>query len=236
MINYSVLVVMGYTDFKYYCRPLFPKNYESLTYKNKAICWVDEDTHPDLGKNRTGDVICAEIRRHGIKEAIKTGMEWVYFMDLDSIPEPDTLEKLLSINHPFVGGAVACRGDATNIIGHKYGSWEKRDRLPLNKVTGSGVIEVDGISGASMLVHKSIFNKVLYDGYTGLNVFPGSNTCDDEYYCIRVRQETGITPKMHLGVNPWHLHTDGFGYKWFGNKKEFKMTDGKIKLNGEIYG
>jgi len=235
MKNDSVLVVIGYTDFKWYCRPLLPKNYEMLTYQNKELNFIDENNYSDLGKNRTGDEICAEFRRVGINNAIAGGFDWVYFMDLDTIPAPDMLELLLVQESPFIGGAIACRGDSTKLIAHEYGSWELKDRRPPSIPNAYGTIPVAGISGASMLVHKSIFTKVGYDGYRGVEMYPGRTTCDDEFYCIKVHDKTGITPELNLNARAWHLHSDGFAYCWFGMRQPFKRIGDKISFRGDIY-
>lgn len=231
----SVLVVISYTDFKFYCRPLFPKAYQDLTYPNKEVLFVSDENYPGLSNFESGDIVCARAREFGIVEARRRNFDYVFFMDLDTIPQADTLERLVALKKPFVGGAIGCRGDSTKLIGHTYGSWEKKDRYALNPPDYELPIPVDGISGASMLVHKSIFSKVGYDGYKGVDMIPGRTTCDDEFYCIKVHEATGERPIIHMGVRAWHLHSDGFAYYWPAGKRAFMSEKHVIQFQHKIY-
>jgi GT2 family glycosyltransferase len=231
----KILVVIGYTDFKYYCRPLFPKIYNDLTYKQKDLFFVTPENYAGLTDFASGDIICGKIRERGIVEAKKRGSDWVFFMDIDAIPDDDILETLLAVNHPIVGGTIACRGDSTKIIGHFYDNHQNKNRLPLNFVGKSGSHIVDGISGALMLVHKSIFLKCNYSGYDGVETIKGRRTCDDEFYCIQVEQNTKKLPMLCLDARAWHLHSDGFGYRWYGDKKPFKRTHDELIFDGITY-
>ncbi len=234
-MNDKVLIVIGYTDFKWYARPLFPRIFRDLTYKNKDVLMVQESNYPGLIDLPSGDVVCARVREYGIERAVQIGADWVFFLDIDAIPDKDILERLLAVGHPFVGGTIACRGDSTKIIGHSYGSFEKLDRIPLNFTAQNGVKDVDGISGALMLVHKSIFSKADYSGYDGVHSIEGRTTCDDEYYCIKVRRMCGVRPKLDLSARAWHLHTDGFAYRWYGEKRSFKREKHSILFGGQTY-
>lgn len=234
-MNDKVLVVIGYTDFKWYARPLYPRIFTDLTYKNKEIVLVQDSNYPGLSDLPSGDVVCARARQFGIARAIEHNADWVFFLDIDAIPQADILERLLEVGHPFVGGTIACRGDSTKIIGHTYRSFQTLERLPLNFTGQCGVKDVDGISGALMLVHKSIFTQVDYRGYEGVSTIPGRTTCDDEFYCIAVRAKMKITPKLHLNARAWHLHSDGYAYRWYGEKRTFKRTKTSILFGGKTY-
>jgi len=230
-----ILVVVSYTDFKYYCRPLFPAIYDDLLYERKARLFVTDANFPGLSDLPSGDVICAEARRYGVEYAIKHSYDWVFFLDIDAIPDVTILDELLKTNHPFCGGVIPERGDSTAIIGHLYNNWQEKDRIKLNFRGQVGVKDVDGISGALMFVHKSIFEKVDYKGYTGTDIIPGRTTCDDEFYCIKVHDKLNITPKLNLNAKAWHLHSDGFAYRWYGMKKEYQRKKDAIIFGGYKY-
>jgi hypothetical protein len=231
----KVLVVTSYTDFKYYCRPLFPRAFNDLTYPNKELLFITEKNYPGISKVGTGDVICGMARAYGIEYAIKHNFDWVLFLDVDLIPDPGIIEELLAAKHSFVGGVVATRGDSTKIIGHLYDSWDFKGRIPLNYRGKNGVQKADGISGAMMMVHKSIFKYADYKGYTGVDIYPGRTTCDDEFYCIQVQEKTRIEPFIQLNARSWHLHSDGYGYRWYGEKKAFRRLKNSIIFEGKLY-
>ena len=65
----KILVVVGYTDYKYYARPLYPRAFNDLDWENKELLFVDENNFPEITSFPTGDRIAAEIRAFGIREA-----------------------------------------------------------------------------------------------------------------------------------------------------------------------
>lgn len=231
----SVLVVVGYTDYKYMTRPLYPEAFNQIEYPHKKFLFVDENLMPDILEIPTGDRIAAEIRARGIEEAVNYNFDWVLFLDVDLIPDPDILTKLLSMNYPFVGGVTCARKNNRAIIGHYYESYKTLERLPIVPETEKEIIGVNGISGAMMLVHRDIFTKVDYKGYTGVNHIPGRTTCDDEWYCLEVYRKTGIIPKMHMGANSWHLDDNGLAYRYGEKPLPYKKLKNKIIFRGKEY-
>lgn len=231
----SVLVVVSYTDYKYYARPLYPQAYEAIDYANKKLLFVDETNFPNITKYESGDVLCAEARAFGIEQALKDDFDYVFFLDVDAIPDSDILTKLVETGKPFIGGAIACRGNAEKVIGHTYKSYIGLEREDLPHVEGNALVEVGGISGALMLVHKNIFSYCDYKGYKGIYHYPRRTTCDDEYYCLQVYEKTGVKPVMHMGAKAWHLDENGLAYRYRGEVKPFKRERNKLIFEGRKY-
>lgn len=231
----SVLVVVIYTDFKYYARPLYPKAFNDIDYPNKTLLFVDENNFPAITTFDSGDILTAEGRAFGIEKAIEGNFDYVFFLDIDAIPDPDILTKLTEDNTPFIGGTIACRGNADKIIGHTYKNYENKERVDIPVVQGEAHLEVMGISGALMLVHKSIFTLCDYKGYRGVNHYPNRTTCDDEFYCLQVYEKTGIKPILHLGAKAWHLHDDGKAYRYRGEVQPYTREKNAIIFGGKRY-
>jgi hypothetical protein len=232
----KVLVVVGYTEMKYWCLPLWPKAFNDLTYKEKELLWVDDENIKGLSNLETGEEIAAAIRNYGIHYARKGHYDAIMFFDVDVLPDVDVIEKLLSAGAPLIGGVHAARGDSTKIIGHFYRDYPRLERIPLNYTTGSGVVDADCVSGGILLMASSIFNEVDYTGYRGPNTIPFRFTGDDEFIQLKIRKELNIKPRLHLGASGWHFHDDGFAYRWYGQKKSYKMVEGKIIFEGKTYG
>lgn len=231
----KVLVVIGYTIYKQYCRSLFPKIYDDLTYKNKECLFVDNTKIKNLHKMDSGDVICAFVRDYGISQALMKNYDWVFQLDIDAVPDRNIIEKLLAVNHPFVAGTLCARGNARLIIGHDYTDRKTLERKNLQFALEQGVKEVDGATGGLMLIHRSIFSKVGYSGYTGVNVIPNRTTCDDEFYCLKVFEKTKIRPKINLDVGAWHLDFDHFAYRYYDKRKIWSASHNQIIFNKKIY-
>jgi hypothetical protein len=231
----KVLIGFVYTDYKYYCRPLYPGNFDILKYKNKEVLFVTDKMLPGLSDHDQGEQVAAAGRNFIIHYARKHNFDWIFFLDIDVLPEENTLDLLLKEKYPFIGGSSAGRGNSTLLIGHNYRYDGSLERLPLVAYGMSKVIKVDGISGAVMLVNKSIFNKVDYSGYKGQGTILNRFTADDEYFCLQVKKKCNIKPLMHLGAKVWHFNNDGFAYRYYGDKKPFKRERDIIIFEGHKY-
>ncbi len=231
----SVLVVILYTDYKYYCRPLMPRIFDDLEYSNKKLLFVTDKNCRGLSNKRTGEQVAAYGRNHGIAYARKQNFDWVFFLDVDTVADDDAIDKLLKADYPLIGGVHAARGNSTEIIGHDYAPFEELERISLNPKDQTGVIDVGGASGGCLLVHKSIFKRVDYSTYQGPRTIPLRHTADDEFLQIQIRKRLGVKPKLDLGVRTWHLSNDGFAYRWYGQKKKFTRNRDRIAFNKRNY-
>ena len=218
----SVLVVIVYTHHKQYCRFLYPKMYQKLTYDNKECAFVDEKTYPQLLREPTGEQRAAAGRQIGIEIARQKEKDWILFLDCDTDPEPDTIEKLLKVNHPLVGGLHAARGNPWHVIGHNYTDRKSLNRIWLRRMDCDKDNEVDGISGGCLLVQKGIFYRVDYTGYHGPNTIPLRYTGDDEYLEIKIYNSLKIKPKVASNCRPWHYSDDGRAYRIWGEIKQWR--------------
>jgi len=219
----SVLVVYVYTKHKEYCRFLYPKTFNSLTYKKKLAAFIDEKDYPQLRDLPTGEQRAAAGRQIGIEIGRKKNVDWIFFLDLDCEPDSDIIEKLLAVKHPIVGGLHAARGDSYHIIGHNYKNRKTMERVWLKRSDVDKNQYCDGISGGTLLVAKGIFNKVDYSGYQGPNTILGRYTADDEYFQIRLFEKMKIRPKVCSNAYSWHYHENGRAYKLFGKIKIWKV-------------
>jgi len=231
----KVLVCIGYTDIKHWCRPLVPRIYEDLTYKNKELLFVTKENCVGLDKLHSGEEIAATIRNMGIREARKGDFDYIFFCDVDTIPDVDIIEKLIETGKPMVGGAHAARGNAELLIGHYYRNYRQKERIPLNFRGVPGTHEVEGISGGLLLVHRSIFKEIDYSGYKGPDTIPGRFTADDEFYQIKTYERLKIKPWVCLDTGGYHLHDDGFAYRYYGKKESYKLSKNEIVFKGKTY-
>ena len=218
----SVLVVIVYTHHKKYSRFLYPKNYQLLTYKNKKCAFITERECPELGRQPTGEQRAATGRQKGIEIAKEENFDWIFFLDVDTEPEPDTLEKLLAVKHPLVGGLHAARGNPWHVIGHNYKDRKSLERIWLKRGNLKGTPEVDGISGGCLLVAKGVFHRVDYSGYVGPSTLPMRYTADDEYLEIKIFNSLKIRPKVATSCRPWHYSDDGRAYRIWGEVKQWR--------------
>ena len=218
----KVLVAIVYTHYKKYCRFLYPKIFDLLTWKNKEIAFIDEKQYPQILTQPTGEQRAAMGRQIGIDIARKKNPDWLFFLDIDNEPEPDAIEKMLKVEHPLVGGLHAARGDSYHVIGHNYSNRKELNRVFLRRSDLTGYPEVDGISGGYLLVARGIFHRVDYSGYKGPFTIPGRFTADDEYLEIKIFNSLKIRPKVATDCRSWHYSDDGRAYRVWGEVKQWR--------------
>jgi len=218
----SVLVVIVYTHHKQYSRFLYPKNYKILNYKNKDVAFIDEQHYPELTRKSTGEERAACGRQIGIDIAREKDPDWIFFLDLDTEPEPNAIQKMLKVNHGLVGGLHAARGNPWHLIGHNYEDRKSLKRIWLKREDMKGTPTVDGISGGHLLVARGIYHRVDYSGYIGPGTIPLRHTADDEYLQLKIYESMKIRPKVATDCKCWHYSDDGRAYRLWGDVKQWK--------------
>ncbi len=215
----SVLVVVVRSGPKTYCNDFFPRFAEKLTYENYKLLLVDDVICPRLKNETIGENIVAVGRNFGLHFAREKNFDYVFFLDLDLEPDPNLLSELVKLDSPFVGSLVAARGNPNQIIGHNYADRKTLEREPLYYPDLKHGQEVGAISGASLLIHKSIFNEVDYSDYAGPNTIPGRFTADDEWIALEIYKKFKILPKIITSAFSWHYNDDGYKYRILGKKE-----------------
>ena len=218
----NVLVGVVYTPYKKYARHLYPANVDCLTYLRKKALLVTDQEVDGLSKLPTGELIAARGRDYIISYARQFNYDSILFLDIDTVPDPDAIEKMLEVNHPLVGCLHAARGNANQVIGHNYTSRDTLERVSLRREALVNTPIVDGISGGMLLVKKSVFLKVDYSGYQGPHTIPLRFTADDEFLQIKIFKQLKILPKVRDDLKSWHYSDNGRAYKCWGKIKIWK--------------
>ena len=212
----NVLVGVVYTPYKKYARHLYPANVDCLTYLRKKALLVTDQEVDGLSKLPTGELIAARGRDYIISYARQFNYDSILFLDVDTVPDPDAIEKMLEVNHPLVGCLHAARGNANQVIGHNYTSRDTLERVSLRREALVNTPIVDGISGGMLLVKKSVFLKVDYSGYQGPHTIPLRFTADDEFLQIKIFKQLKILPKVRDDLKSWHYSDNGRAYRCWG--------------------
>lgn len=220
--NPSVLVVSVYTHHKKYCKDLFLKVFNSLTYFNKLAAFISEDDCPQLRDLPTGEMRAAAGRQLGIEEAKRRDVDFILFLDLDIEPDVDVIEKMLAVDHGLVGGMCCARGNPYFFIGHNYANRKNFARIFLKDKDLSGNPYLDCVGGGMLLVARGIYNRVDYLDYLENPLLNGKFIGDDEYLQLKIYNSLKIRPKLCSDAFSWHYHDDGVAYKLFGLVKIWK--------------
>jgi GT2 family glycosyltransferase len=136
----------------------------------------------------------SEGRNAGIREAVASGIDYVFHIDNDIEVQPETIGELVRVaegrrNIGIVGTIMYFKSDPTliqNLGGYICYrqhillpiGWMERDRGQFTEP-----IEIDMVAGGAMLTRREVFQQVGYfdDGYIGYGL-------EDTDFCVRVRR------------------------------------------------
>lgn len=125
-----------------------------------------------------------------IKEALKIpAMTHIFFLDADTWPPADTLERLLAHDRDIVAGAtwmfsdrklkwsVSRQGD-----GKGFYKWLGAGELPK-----SGLFRALAVGGSTILIKRKVFEKLGWPWYKKEYFKDGTRTTSDVYFCNKVK-------------------------------------------------
>lgn len=187
--------------------------FENLRGKNLSL-FISHPPILESGKKTNN-----EGRLLSIKNALESKAEWIFFVDVDIRPDEDTVEKFLANGYPFMGGAISARDDPNFCIGHIYSNRNSRSKTSLTKDLLTEPMEVDGVGGGFMMVHKKIFEKLDLSKYKGSQAYEHGYMGADEFFDNQVYKKTGVRPMIIPDLTAWHLYGNQKSRLW--GRQEF---------------
>jgi hypothetical protein len=158
-------------------------------------------------------------RNVGAMRALECGAEWLFFLDSDVIPPPDTIHRLIAHRQPIVSGVYCRRSPPAGIpVMIKDGQWVANP--PMNTL-----IEVDVVGAGCLLIHRSVLQnlppqrqaKHWFDWRVDMQgILPvGECLSEDFTFCVHAKRhgyktlvDTSIWCK-HVGFGEAGLHSYG---------------------------
>jgi hypothetical protein len=147
----------------------------------------------------------------------QTDAEWLNWFDTDMVPTPTYLDELLEVADPVerpIVGALCFAGGRTKIVPTIY-TIHHDDDGKLHSETilsypADTLIEVGGTGSACVLIHRSVFEKVLAMMEPGHPlpwyqdvIVDGKDWGEDLVFCLRARA-AGARVWIHTGVKVGH--------------------------------
>ena len=172
-------------------------------------------------------------RDHMVRDILKDGFEWIFFLDSDVVAPVNTIQTLLSHNLPLVCGVY----DAKKREGVYPAMWV---RVKLKEKNAEGVevekesfgaisswqgrmIKVDVIGCGCMLVHRSVFEKIrakthlpffLWTKERNREIMPTDfpdplmyDVSEDFYFCMLAKHYAGVDIVVDTEVKCGHIAT-----------------------------
>lgn len=88
------------------------------------------------------------------QQVLQNGYEFVFFLDSDVIPPPDTIHRLMAHRQPFISGVYHRRSPPHGIpVMLKGGKW-------ITEYPANRLIEVDLVGAGCLLIHRSVLERV----------------------------------------------------------------------------
>lgn len=225
----KVLVGIPTSFHKEYCLQEFIEGIKSLTYKNKEIIFVDnskDDNYIKKIKEKGFNAIkdsysdspvqrISASRNKVIERALKENFDYVFFLDQDTIPPEDAIERFLNHNKKVLCGICFSRkaGPRKNYTPNVYKVIPSDKELPdMRELTHEEIFsnklhEIISCGGACIFVHKDVFKKIRFR--EDLKQF------EDRWFCIDLYKnniplfcDTSIKCR-HLVTNRTHVWKDG---------------------------
>ncbi len=227
----KVLVGIPTSSHKEYCLEEFSKGIKKLTYPNKEILLVDNSSNNDYMKKINqqgfnaikGPYFDSPVQRISasrnkiISKAIKESFDYIFFLDQDTIPPEDAIERFLRHNKKALCGVCFSRKKSLNnkpyYTPNVYKIIPSDKELPdMRELTHEEIFsnqlhEVISCGGACIFIHKDIFSKIRFR--EDLTQF------EDRWFCIDLYKnkiplfcDTSIKCR-HLVLNRTHVWKDG---------------------------
>jgi rhamnopyranosyl-N-acetylglucosaminyl-diphospho-decaprenol beta-1,3/1,4-galactofuranosyltransferase len=94
---------------------------------------------------------------HGVEEAVRSGSDYVWLMDDDTIPEPTALEELLKApNGSLVASKVVWTDGSLHPMNRPLLAWKQLEAMLASSEDKSGLVPIRAATFTSLLLHRSV--------------------------------------------------------------------------------
>jgi len=146
-----------------------------------------------------------------VKEFIKQGYDYLFFVDSDTVPPPDAIKKLLAAKKQIISGVTCnlklCQDGmlrpAPMVMRYVNPEDPEEGLMPILKE--SGVEEVDGFGMSCCMIHKSVFEGWEEPWFTEQFVAElGKKAIGEDLLFCRKLKEKGIPLFADFGIHCDH--------------------------------
>lgn len=111
-------------------------------------------------------------RNEVVKEFLKSDCSHIMWIDADTVPPIDALEKLLKVNQPIVSALTAIIEHDPNLKNDSNGFYKKwnavSSQTKIHVKPNTGVLPIIGAGGSCILVKRSVYEKLKSPWYRTL--------------------------------------------------------------------
>ncbi|MBS3134532.1 glycosyltransferase [Candidatus Woesearchaeota archaeon] len=227
----KVLVGIPASFHKEYCLEEFSNGIKKLTYPKKEIIFIDNSPHNNYIKKINcqgfnaikGPYFDSPIQRISasrnviIEKATKENFDYILFLDQDTIPPKDSIERFLKGNKPIICGVYFSRAKSKDgkltYLPSVYkvipSDKELPDMIGLSpeEIASNRLLNVISCGGGCIFASREVFTKIRFR--------EDLKQCEDRWFCIDLYKnkiplfcDTSVKCK-HLVINRTHVWKDG---------------------------
>lgn len=177
-------------------------------------------------------------RNMGAAGVVQAELDWVLFVDTDSVPPAGALEQLLGHGQDLVGAVVLERTYPFDLVAVK--SLNPPARFQLSEVPRTGLVPVVAMGMAFTLVRRRALEQVPTPWFRCGQIIPDL-LLEDTDFCLRAGR-LGIQPYLDCGLRVGHA-TDGVIWpgrdgrpwvEWFGPSTARVPVESMPALGAEV--
>jgi hypothetical protein len=187
-----------------------------------------------MGYNMLSQCLVHEARDRQVRESLEDNTDYIFFVDSDMLPPPETIKQLLSHNKDIVSAMCfkrippfqPCFYTKARLHRTEKGELKTEIESAMYPETwaGYGLAKMEAVGMACCLVKMDVFKKI---GNTNW-FFPLPQLGEDLAFCMKARQ-AGAEIYVDLGLNCHHLGIVPFGKEHYQESLRAFYSDPKNK-------
>lgn len=176
-----------------------------------------------------------EARNKIVEDALRDGVDYLFFLDYDVIPPQQALIKLLSLKVPIAAGVYHLKQVPPQPLIQIEG-WPKA----FEEYDLGDLVKADGVGMGCTLIHMDVFKKIerpwfkTSPGYSK-NMTPVPGMTEDIYFCNKARA-AGYEIIVDTGIQCGHVDwKNGIVYTYIENPNGGRGQPGWVYRRGDDY-
>jgi len=163
-----------------------------------------------LGREQGFEIELVNPSRYGIDKmrnmaatlTVQQKFDYLFFLDDDVVPTPDSLKQLIALDADIAAGAVIIRGYPFDYMTFKYVDKEKTRLIADSDYEdGETVVDRDAVGFSLCLIKRELLEQIPSPYF-----ITGENHTEDVYFCLKARDYVpSCTIKVDTLLSPGHI-------------------------------
>jgi len=176
--------------------------------------------------------LVAAARNKCVETFLKSKYQWLLFLDADTIPPADGIDRLMSHGKKIVSGLYHQRGGDFLPNMYTYKGWndatQQHDYNWITEWARDELIEVDGVGAGFLLIHREVLAAI------GKEWFHFKEGGEDLAFCRQAKEkgyQIYVDTSLHCGhVSYMVVSTDHFYARRLGIQRQDEVKEAMDKV------